>query len=73
MFIQHQPDGSLILNLSQKQARDLAKTVIQHAEDAHTALLDFAYLLNEAHYDAENQFRQPPHAWEPDAHQPGAK
>ncbi|HUW29254.1 MAG TPA: hypothetical protein VMV97_11660 [Sulfuriferula sp.] len=73
MLIQHQPDGSLLLNMSQKQARDFAKTVIQHAEDAHTALLDFAYLLNEAHYDAENQFRQPPHAWEPGAHQPGTK
>lgn len=74
MHIQHQPDGSLVLEISQKQAREFAKTVIQHAEDAHTALLDFAYLLNEAHYDAENQFRQPPHAWEPGgAHQPDTK
>lgn len=73
MHIQHQPDGSLVLDMSQKQARELAKTVIQHAEDAHTALLDFAYLLNEAHYDAENQFRQPPHAWEPGARQHGTK
>ena len=70
MRTQLQPDGSLLLDLTQKQARELAKTVIQHAEDAHTALLNFAYLLNEAHYDAENDFRQPPHAWEPGAHQP---
>jgi len=73
MHTELQPDGSLVLDMTQKQARDLAKNVIQHAEGAHTALLDFAYLLNEAHYDAENQFRQPPDAWEPGAHQPATK
>lgn len=73
MQIQLKPDGSLLLDMTQKQARELAKTVIQHAEDAQTALLNFSYLLNEAHYDAENQFRQPPDAWEPAAHLPVAK
>ncbi|MEO6146674.1 MAG: hypothetical protein ABIT70_06405 [Sulfuriferula sp.] len=73
MHIEVKPDGSLLLDMTQKQARELAKTVIQHAEDAQTALLNFSYLLNEAHYDAGNQFRQPPHAWEPGAHQPVTK
>lgn len=73
MNIQHQPNGFLALQMNQKQARELAKTVIQHAEDAHTALLNFAYLLNEAHYDAENEFRQPPHPWDEGARQPDTK
>lgn len=73
MHIQRQADGSLILEMGQPQARQLAKAVIHHADDAHTALLNFAYLLNEAHFDAQNDFRQPPHAWEPGARQPGAR
>jgi len=37
------------------------------------ALLNFAYLLNEAHYDGVNEFRQPSHAWEAGAVSPSPK
>lgn len=73
MNLQPQPNGLLALDISHKQARDLAQAVIQHADDAHTALLNFAYLLNEANYDSKNDFRQPPHAWDEGARQPETK
>lgn len=64
---------ALTLEISQADAKTLAKLIIQHAEDArHSALLDFAYLLNEAKYDARNDFRQPPHPWEPGTPHPSA-
>lgn len=56
--------NELILDFRTADARKLAKAVIQHAEDSHTELLNLAYLLNEAGYDAENDFRQPPNPWE---------
>lgn len=65
-------NNTVTLELTQQQAKTLAKQVIQHAEDAHSTLLNFAYLLNEAHADAANTFRQPPHAWEPGAIHPSA-
>jgi len=73
MQIQRQADGSVLLLMTQQQARKFAKTVIENAEDAHMALLNFAYLLNEAHYDGVNEFRQPPHAWESGAVSPSPK
>lgn len=73
MKLQRQQNGQLTLDLSRTQARELAQTVIHHAENAHTALLNFAYLLNEAKYDAVNDFRQPPHAWDEGARQPDIK
>ena len=71
--IQRQADGSVLLDMTQQQARKFAKTVIENAEDAQMALLNFAYLLNEAHYDGVNEFRQPPHAWESGAASPSPK
>jgi hypothetical protein len=73
MQIQRQPDGSIQLQMTQQQGRKFAKTVIENAEDAHMALLNFAYLLNEAHYDGVNEFRQPSHAWEAGAVSPSPK
>jgi hypothetical protein len=70
MNIDRQSDGTLALDLQQEEVRKLAKDIIDHAEDAHSTLLNLAYLINEAWYDARNDFRQPPHAWEPGARQP---
>lgn len=65
--------NTFILEVTQAEAKGLAKTIIQLAEEAqHGALLDFAYLINEAKYDARYKFRQPPHAWEPGAKHPAA-
>lgn len=56
--------NELLLDFRSADARKLAKAVIQHAEDSHTDLLNLAYLLNEAGYDAQNDFRQPPDPWD---------
>lgn len=69
-----QKSNTFIVEVTQAEAKGLAKIIIQAAEDAqHSALLDFAYLLNEAKYGARYNFRQPPHAWDPGAKHPSAK
>ncbi len=59
MHLDRDPDGHLVIELTEAEGSALAKKVIQCAEDAHTSVLNFAYLINEAWYDARNTFRPP--------------
>ncbi|MDA8381942.1 MAG: hypothetical protein M0037_02500 [Betaproteobacteria bacterium] len=59
MTIERASDGSLILELASMDAATLAKRVIHDAQAARSTLLTFAYHLNEAWYDARNDFRLP--------------
>lgn len=70
MNIHQEENGSLVLELTQAESKALAKQIIQHAEDAHTSVLNLGYLINEAKFGAVNTFRQPPNPWEP--HKPQA-
>lgn len=72
MGINQESDGTLTITLTPQEMKDLAKRIIHHAEDAHTAVLNFGYLLNEAKYAAKNDFKQPPHPWEPGGPNPGS-
>ena len=63
-------NGHVLITMALPEGTRLAKAVIGHAEDAHDALLNFAYLLNEAKDNAHNDFRQPPNAWGTDAAAP---
>lgn len=65
MKIHQEENQSLVIELTQSECKTLARQIIQHAEDAHTAVLNFGYLLNEARFGAVNSFRQPPNPWEP--------
>ena len=65
MKIHQEENQSFVIELTQSECKTLARQIIQHAEDAHTAVLNFGYLLNEARFGAVNSFRQPPNPWEP--------
>lgn len=65
MNIRQDENGNLVIELTQPEGKTLAKQIIQHAEDAHTAVLNFGYLINEARFGSANSFRQPPNPWEP--------
>lgn len=66
MKVQHREDGKLFLELTLDQGNELAEAIVQHNDDnLPSALLDLASLLHKAHYQAHDEFRQPPHAWEP--------
>lgn len=70
MEVTREPDGRLRLELDLTQGRKLAKDVTEHLEDMPGALLDLANLLQSAYYEAQDEFRQPPHAFEPGARHP---
>ncbi len=59
MTIERASHGTLIIELGSTDAEKLAKRVIHDAQAARSTLLTFAYHLNEAWYDARNDFRVP--------------
>lgn len=57
---------TVLIECDLKQGNDLADAIVQHNDDnMPSALLELASLLHKAHYRAHDEFRQPPHAWEP--------
>ncbi|NIR62137.1 MAG: hypothetical protein GWO02_22980 [Gammaproteobacteria bacterium] len=53
-----------------KEGDDLQDEIHESAERMDSILLDLASILRKAKYDAANEFRQPPGAWEPGATHP---
>lgn len=64
MKVEKLVDGSLCVELDLKQGNELAATVIRHAEDMPSTLLELSSLLRAAWYEARNAFEQPPHAFD---------
>ena len=52
-------------------ADDFQEEVHENADHMNSILLDLASILRKAKYDAGNEFRQPPNAWEPGIRHPG--
>ncbi|MHB8346791.1 MAG: hypothetical protein ACYDHM_06270 [Acidiferrobacterales bacterium] len=71
MNIRKLEDGRIVLDLEKAELDPLARPVIAHAEDMHSALLDFADILRSAAYGMRDQFRQPPRPWDAGARHPG--
>lgn len=66
MKVEHREDGKVFLELEIERGNELAEAIVQHNDDnLPSALLELASLLHKAHYEAQDNFRQPPHAWEP--------
>lgn len=58
-------DGHTItVELDAGPAKKLAGTVLEHAEDLTSALLDLANLIRAGQYAAQDRFRQPAHAFD---------
>ena len=72
MKIEQEGSGNVILEFSSQEVETLAKQIIQHAENAHSSVLNLAYLINEAKFDSRNNFRQPDHPWDPLSRQRGS-
>jgi len=68
MKIDQESSGNIVLEFNQQEIEALAKRIIQHAEDAHSSVLNLGYLINEAKFDSHNNFRQPVHPWESKHH-----
>ena len=63
MDVKH--DGNMVIvELDAAPAKKLAGAVLEHAEDLSSALLDLANLIRAGQYEAEDQFRQPEHAFD---------
>lgn len=62
---------TLRLTFDLAEAEALAEAIIHHNSDnMPSALLELASLLRQANYEAHDDFRQPPHAWEPGRQHP---
>ncbi len=57
----------LLLEFEIEEAHELAKAIRRHARHMSNGALELASLLREAHYSAQNHFRQPPHAFDDEA------
>lgn len=62
--------GHALLEFEIGEGYDLARAIRQHARHMSNGALELASLLSEAHYSAQNQFRQPPHAFDEKARRP---
>jgi hypothetical protein len=62
--------GHVMLEFSIEEAHKVAKAVRKHAREMTNGGLELASLLSEAHYNANNDFRQPAHAFDEQAPRP---
>lgn len=66
MHVRTDKDGKVLVEFDLDTGNKLAEAIVQHNEDnMPSALLELASLLHKANYQAHDEFRQPPHAWEP--------
>jgi len=66
MNVQTDKDGRVLVEFELKPGNELAEAIVQNNEDnMPSALLELASLLHKANYQAHDEFRQPPNAWEP--------
>lgn len=70
MEVRIRDDGRVELTVAVKEGDKLADVIIQHAEALTSAELELSSLLKEAKYASEDDFRQPPHAFDAQAASP---
>lgn len=58
-------EEKFLLEFEIEEGNRLAEAILHHNEDMTTAALDLAALLHQAYYEAKDEFRQPPHPWDP--------
>lgn len=59
-------NGTILIEFDIEAGHKLADAIAQHnADNMPSALIELASLLHKASYAAHDEFRQPPHAWEP--------
>lgn len=67
MELQRDPQGDLILTLSDDEAEGLGDTIIENAAKLPRNVLDLGYLARQGRYALQDHFRQPPHAFDAEA------
>ncbi|HKJ10497.1 MAG TPA: hypothetical protein VKA76_15530 [Gammaproteobacteria bacterium] len=71
MKVEKLPDGRLALQFTAEEARKLDAQIAAHTgNDMPTEALNLASALRSAWYEVNDDFRQPPNAWEPGARFP---
>ena len=70
MKVERAEDGHVLIEIDVKDGRKLVNAIRAHADEITNGCLELASLLSEANYNAKNDFRQPPHAF--DEHAPKA-
>jgi hypothetical protein len=64
MHIETLDDQHLRLSIDLKQGKQLAKAINGRAREMRNAALALSSVLGEAYAQAQNDFRQPPHAFD---------
>lgn len=64
MKVERTESGHVVIEFDVDQGHELARLIREHASEITNGCLELASLLSEAHYNANNQFRQPPHAFD---------
>lgn len=59
--------GHILLEFDVKEGGKLSKAIRTHARNTTNGCLELASLLSEARYFSQNDFRQPPHAFDEQA------
>lgn len=67
MEIERTDDNHLRLSIDLKQGQKLAKAINGKAAEMRNAALALSSALGEAYAEANNEFRQPPHAFDENA------
>jgi len=70
MNVKKLSDGRVSVELEKSELNQIARPIIEHAEDMGSVVLDFADILRSAGYAMRDQFRQPPNAWDAGAQHP---
>jgi hypothetical protein len=70
MKVERTEDGHVLIEIDVDDGRKLVNAIREHADEITSGCLELASLLSEANYNAKNDFRQPPHAF--DEHAPRA-
>ena len=68
MKVERSESGHVMIEMDVDDGDKLAHLIREHADEITNGCLELASLLSEAQYNAKNEFRQPPHAF--DEHAP---
>jgi len=71
MKVEKQSDGTYLLEFTAKEAHAIDEDIAKYTgHDMPTQALNLSSTLRAAWYEANDEFRQPPNAWEPGARFP---
>ena len=67
MKVERSEDGHVTIEMGVDEGNKLARLIREHADEITNGCLELASVLSEAEYNAKNDFRQPPHAFDEQA------